>query len=106
MAPRKKVLVSGCFDLLHSGHVEFFREAAEHGDLYVRLGSSANVKALKNHGTMYSDAERVFMVKNIVGVKDAAISAGMGRFDFVEDAKLLKPDIYFLNDDASKMEGR
>lgn len=106
MAPRKKVLVSGCFDLLHSGHVEFFREAAEYGDLYVRLGSSANVKALKNHETMYSDAERLFMVKNIVGVKDAAISAGTGRFDFVEDAKLLKPDIYFVNDDASRLEER
>lgn len=102
----KKVLVSGCFDLLHSGHVEFFREAATHGDLYVRLGSSANVKQLKNHDTMYSDAERLFMAKNIVGVKDAAISAGMGRFDFVEDAKRIKPDIYFVNDDASKLDER
>jgi cytidyltransferase-like protein len=45
--------VSGCFDLLHSGHVEFFRQAAELGDLYVRLGTDANVKALKNHVTMY-----------------------------------------------------
>lgn len=45
--------VSGCFDLLHSGHVEFFRQAAQHGDLYVRLGTDANIKALKNHDTMY-----------------------------------------------------
>lgn len=28
----KKVFVSGCYDLLHSGHVEFFREAAQYGD--------------------------------------------------------------------------
>lgn len=72
----------------------------------MRIGAAANVKTLKNHDTMYSDAERVFMVKNIVGVKDAAISAGMGRFDFVEDAKQLKPDIYFVNDDASKLDER
>ena len=45
--PRPKVLVSGCFDLLHSGHVEFFREAAEHGDLYVRIGSDKNIKMLE-----------------------------------------------------------
>ena len=38
---RKKVLTSGCFDLLHSGHVEFFKQAAEYGDLYVRLGSTS-----------------------------------------------------------------
>ena len=50
---RKKVLVSGCFDLLHSGHVEFFRECAEYGDLYVRLGTDANIAALKGHKTMY-----------------------------------------------------
>ena len=58
---RKKVLVSGCFDLLHSGHVEFFREAAEYGDLYVRIGSDSNIRALKAHETMYSDEERLFM---------------------------------------------
>jgi len=102
----EKVLVSGCFDLLHSGHVEFFREAAGHGDLYVRVGSSENIKALKGHEPMYSDEERVFMVKHVVGVKDAAVSVGKGRFDFVEDAKEIKPDIYFVNEDASKLEER
>ena len=25
----KKVFVSGCYDLLHSGHVEFFRQTSE-----------------------------------------------------------------------------
>lgn len=29
----KKVFVSGCYDLLHSGHIEFFKEAAEDGVL-------------------------------------------------------------------------
>ena len=61
----KKVLVSGCFDLLHSGHIEFFRQAAEYGDLYVRLGSDANIKLLKGHAPMYNNAERVFMVQNV-----------------------------------------
>ncbi|MDY6385661.1 MAG: adenylyltransferase/cytidyltransferase family protein [Candidatus Cryptobacteroides sp.] len=37
----KKVFVSGCYDLLHSGHVEFFKEASQYGDLYVGLGSDA-----------------------------------------------------------------
>ncbi|MHB9141732.1 MAG: adenylyltransferase/cytidyltransferase family protein, partial [Paludibacter sp.] len=35
----KKVFVSGCYDMLHSGHVAFFEEAAQHGDLYVGIGS-------------------------------------------------------------------
>ena len=61
-----------------AGHVEFFREAAAYGDLYVRLGSSANIKMLKNHDTMYNDAERLFMVQNLKSVHDAAISLGSG----------------------------
>lgn len=58
-----KVLVSGCFDLLHSGHVEFFRAAAQHGELYVRIGSDANIMALKHHRPMYSEKERLFLGK-------------------------------------------
>eukprot|EP00466_Bigelowiella_natans_P012017 jgi/Bigna1/34816/e_gw1.7.135.1 len=64
----KKVLVSGCFDLLHSGHVQFFHEASQHGLLYVRIGSDKNIEALKHHKPMYSEEERLFMVKNIKGV--------------------------------------
>ena len=37
----KKVFVSGCYDLLHSGHVEFFQQASQYGDLYVGIGSDA-----------------------------------------------------------------
>eukprot|EP00040_Diaphanoeca_grandis_P035302 m.221498 g.221498 ORF g.221498 m.221498 type:complete len:464 (-) comp33350_c0_seq4:44-1435(-) len=106
MTTPKKVLVSGCFDLLHSGHVEFFQQAAEHGDLYVRIGTDANIKALKGHTTMYTDSERLFMVQNIKCVHDAALSSGTGVYDFEEDMKTIKPDIYFVNDDASKLEGR
>ena len=31
----KKVFVSGCYDMLHSGHVAFFEEAASYGDLFM-----------------------------------------------------------------------
>jgi len=64
------------------------------------------VQALKGHAPMYSDEERLFMVRQIKGVHNAALSVGSGRFDFVEDAKELRPDIYFVNDDASQLEER
>ena len=40
----KKVFVSGCYDLLHSGHVEFFRQAAQYGELYVGIGSDKTIE--------------------------------------------------------------
>ena len=43
----KKVFVSGCYDMLHSGHVAFFEEAAAYGDLYVGIGSDRTIAELK-----------------------------------------------------------
>ena len=70
----KKVFVSGCYDLLHSGHVEFFRQAAQYGDLYVGIGSDETILHYKNHKTLYPEQERLFMVKAIRYVKDAFIN--------------------------------
>ena len=39
----KKVFVSGSYDMLHSGHVAFFEEAAVYGDLYVGIGSDRTI---------------------------------------------------------------
>jgi cytidyltransferase-like protein len=38
---RKKVIVTGCYDCFHSGHVRFFEEASALGDLYVVVGRDA-----------------------------------------------------------------
>ena len=43
-----KVFVSGCFDLLHSGHIKFLTEAAKYGDLYVSVGSDKTINELKH----------------------------------------------------------
>ncbi len=101
-----KVFVSGCYDLLHSGHVEFFRQAAEYGDLYVGIGSDKTIEEYKHHKTVYSEQERLFMVKSIRYVKDAFINSGRGIMDFVPNVEALKPDIFVVNSDGSNEEKR
>lgn len=96
----KKVFVSGCYDLLHSGHIEFFRQAAEYGDLYVGIGSDKTILGYKNHKTIYSEQERLFMVKSIRYVKDAFINAGSGIMDFVPTLDIVHPDILVVNRDG------
>jgi len=44
---RKRVIVTGCYDWFHSGHIRFFEEASALGDLYVVVGHDANIKLLK-----------------------------------------------------------
>ena len=100
----KKVFVSGCYDLLHSGHVEFFRQASAYGSLYVGIGSDSTIQHLKGHKTLYSENERLFMVKSIRYVQDAFINRGSGLMDFIPTVDFLKPDIFVVNEDGSTSE--
>lgn len=96
----KKVFVSGCYDMLHSGHVAFFKEASQYGDLYVGIGSDKTIEQLKNRKTVYSENERLYMVKAIRYVTDAFINPGSGMMDFVETVDMIKPDIFVVNSDG------
>ena len=96
----KKVFVSGCYDMLHSGHVAFFKEASHYGDLYVGLGSDATVADLKGRETINSEQERLYMVKSVRFVKDAFINSGNGIIDFEDELRTLKPDIFVVNEDG------
>ncbi len=96
----KIVFVSGCFDMLHSGHVAFFKEASKYGDLYVGLGSDKTVEELKGRKTVNSELERLYMVKAIRYVKDAFINSGSGIIDFEKELRELKPDYFVVNEDG------
>lgn len=100
----KKVFVSGCFDMLHSGHVAFFEEASRHGTLYVGVGSDATILKLKGRATINREQERLYMVKSTRYVFDAWINRGEGLLDFEEDLKELMPDIFFVNEDGHTPE--
>ncbi len=97
-----KVFVSGCFDVLHSGHIAFLEEAASYGDVYVSIGSDATVMALKNRKTMYTEAERKYMLEAIRFVKKVYIGPDTGKIlDFAPLLDEVKPDIFFVNSDGT-----
>ena len=96
----KKVFVTGCYDLLHSGHVEFFRQASAYGDLYVGIGSDDTILEYKHHKPMFPEQERLFMVKSVRYVTDACINQGRGVIDFLPSLDEIKPDIFIVNADG------
>ncbi len=96
----KKVMVTGCFDLLHSGHVAFLQEAARLGELHVCIGSDENVASLKGRYPISPEAERVFMLKSLACVASVRVNRGFGILDFLEEMEDLKPDIFFVNEDG------
>lgn len=96
----KKVMVSGCFDLLHAGHIAFFKAAAQYGKLHVCIGQDQNIKQLKGKAPYFSQGERKYMVEAIKYVEQAEIASGSGMLDFEPDMKVLKPDYFVVNSDG------
>ncbi len=106
-APRKKVVVSGCFDWLHSGHVRFFEEVSALGDLYVVVGNDANVSFLKGSGhPLFRQDERRYMVQAVRYVTQALISTGWDYLDYAPQVDLIRPDLFAVNEDGDRPEKR
>lgn len=102
MKENKKVLVSGCYDIFHAGHVEFFRQASEYGDLYVSVASDETLERYKRP-PFYTEGERLFIVSAIRYVAEAFISKDDGgdvMFNFLADFLRLKPDVLVVTDDG------
>ncbi|MGD0341246.1 MAG: adenylyltransferase/cytidyltransferase family protein [Bacteroidales bacterium] len=100
----KKIFVSGCFDMLHSGHVAFLKEAAEYGDVYVGLGSDRTIRELKGREPINSEDERAYMLGALSCIKSVIINKGSGFLDFIGTMMDLKPDVFIVNEDGHSPE--
>ncbi len=96
----QKAFVTGCFDLLHSGHVAFLQEAATYGDLYVSIGSDNNVHQLKGRFPVNNQDERKYMISSLACVKDCMVNTGWGLIDYVNELNEVQPDIFLVNEDG------
>jgi cytidyltransferase-like protein len=102
---REKVIVTGCFDWFHSGHVRFFEEVSALGDLYVVVGHDANIRLLKGKGhPVFPEEERRYMVQAVRFVTEALISTGQGWLDAEPEIAMIKPNIYAVNEDGNQPE--
>jgi cytidyltransferase-like protein len=99
-ARRKRVFVSGCFDMLHSGHVAFLKEAATYGDVHVGIGSDQTIHELKGRYTVNSQDERRYMIDALDCVAQCRINTGRGHIDFERDLDDIGPDILLVNEDG------
>jgi len=107
MPEGKSIVVTGCYDWFHSGHVRFFEEVSEYGNLNVVVGHDANVRMLKGEGhPMFSQDLRRYMAQSIRYVTQAYVSTGHGWMDAEPEIERIKPDIYAVNADGDRPEKR
>lgn len=64
----KKVIVFGTFDIIHPGHLNFFKQAKKYGALFVVIARDQNVKKVKGQKPLYSEGVRQ---KNVAKLKIA-----------------------------------
>jgi rfaE bifunctional protein nucleotidyltransferase chain/domain len=92
-AGKKVVLTNGVFDLLHTGHLYFLRQARAQGDaLFIALNADASVRALKGPLRPIQDEEQRAYALGALACIDAVFVFGTSRLD--AEIRALSPDVY------------
>jgi cytidyltransferase-like protein len=98
----KKVFVSGCYDILHAGHLQFFKEAKALGDyLIVSFASDAVLFKHKRRKPSIPQDHKFEILKSIDIVDQVVIgdNAEERGLDFIEHIKAIKPDMLVVTED-------
>ena len=75
-----RILVCGCFDMFHVGHLRLLKGAHQFGNVYVRIGDDKSIQQKKGQGRPVCTAEeRLQILKACRYVYDVAV------FEFYED---------------------
>ena len=96
-----RVFVSGCYDILHAGHVQFFREARALGDhLTVCFASNEVLWHHKQRRSSLPDEHKRALIAAMEMVDEVVVGEGMDEgIDFKEHFLRLRPDILAVTED-------
>ena len=95
----RKVFVSGCFDILHVGHLKLLHKAKKLGnDVYIGIDSDKRVKKSKGQSRpINNEKNRTDMLRNLKIVKSVKVfGSDKGLINMI---KKIRPDILLLGDD-------
>jgi FAD synthetase len=99
----KRVMVFGVFDLLHPGHISFFKQAKKLGNfLIVSVARDSVVKKIKGKKPIFNEKKRVAHVKQLKVAKKVVLG---GTSDPWPHIKKEKPDIIALGYDQDSFVG-
>jgi cytidyltransferase-like protein len=76
---KKAIIVSGYFNPIHKGHIEYFNNAKANGDKLIVIVNSDHQRALKGSKEFLKEEERVFIVSNIKSVDQVFLSIDQDR---------------------------
>jgi cytidyltransferase-like protein len=96
----KTIAISGGFDPLHKGHVDYIKDAAKYGHVIVILNSDAWLRRKKGYAFMPFE-ERRYILENIQGVvRVESVDDSDGTV--CEALRRLKPDMFGKGGDRTQ----
>lgn len=97
----KKVFISGCYDILHAGHIQFFKEARALGDhLTVCFASDKVLWEHKHRRTSIPQDHKLALLTSLEVVDQVVIGdCEDPGLDFKEHFLRLRPDILAVTED-------
>jgi cytidyltransferase-like protein len=97
----KKVFVSGCYDIIHAGHIQFFTEARKLGDyLIVCFASDQVLWHHKERRSSLPEDHKLTLLKTLTVVDEAVVGQNTTLgLDFQDHFRQLRPDILAVTED-------
>ncbi len=97
----KKILASGCFDIIHGGHIEFFKQAKALGDyLIVCVASDEVILKYKHKPPSIPLQHRMTVIKSLSMVDEVISSTNLDSIlDFKDYFLTTKPDCLVVTED-------
>lgn len=93
----RKVMAFGAFDILHPGHLYYFREAKKlGGELIVVVATDSNIEKLKGSAPLNDQEQRLEVVRAVKSVDDAILGSEENMFEIISE---LKPGVIALGYD-------
>ncbi len=93
----KTVMLFGTFDLLHAGHIAFFKQGRKFGDkLIVVVARDVNVQKTKGQLPLHNEKERLELLKHIDIIDQAVLG---DAHDVYKVIKKMKPNVVALGYD-------
>ena len=99
----KKIAISGYFDPIHVGHIEYINNAKKLGDWLVVIVNNNNQCALKKGKYFMDEKDRVLIVKNIKAVDDVFLSIDEDK-TVCKSLKKVNPDVFANGGDRKNYE--
>lgn len=96
-----KVFVSGCYDILHAGHLQFFEEARALGDyLIVSFASAEVLWHHKRRKPSIPDDHKRVLLQGLRMVDEVIVTQGHKEgLDFEDDFLRIRPDYLIVTED-------